>query len=359
MKRLVNYILKYVAPVCLMVLFLSSCSMMSEPEQDCDPKYKVRFRFDRNMLYADAFSTQVGEVNLYVFNELGELVWKGFEDGPALSIEGYSMDLPLAPGKYRFVAWCRKRNPNASDFELEEERSPSVPGDLRIRLQREYDLSIAHSSSDIHALFHGQLDNVELPDQPGEHEVLIPLTKDTNSIRIMLVHLNGKKIDKGDFSFKITDDNGYLNHDNSILEDENIEYRAWAKREGVASMNPPVANDPHRSIQAITPLNQLTRATLTEVHSLVAEMTTSRLQTTQRPILTVTRNSDKEKIIEVPIIDYFLMVKGEYHRPMDDNEYLDRQDDYSITFFLLDDGSWYKAVVDILSWRVVLQNADL
>ena len=53
------------------------------------------------------------------------------------------------------------------------------------------------------------------------------------------------------------------------------------------------------------------------------------------------------------------MVKGEYNRAMDDDEYFDRQDEYNMTLFMHDDGSWYKAVIDILQWRVVRQSSDL
>lgn len=330
--------------------------MMHEEELDCNPHYKVRFRFDMNMLYADAFPSQVGEVDLYVFDRDGNIVWKGHEEGPALAMEGYTMDLPLQPGNYDFVAWCRKRRDNASDFKMENERGPATPIDLRMKMARAYDeIDAAHSSTDLNALFHGSLTNVELPDTWGEHTVTVPLTKDTNSIRIMLVHLSGKKIHKEDFTIKISDTNGYLDSDNTILADEPIEYRTWAMTEGVAQTVIPGGGE----TRGVSSLDNPTRAPITAVHSLIGEMTTSRLQTCQTPMLTVIRNADQEKIIEIPLIDYFLMVKGEYHRPMEDNEYLDRQDDYTMTFFLLEDGSWYKSVVDILSWRVVLQNTDL
>lgn len=358
MKRLVKNIIRRLALSTVALVALSSCSMMTEDELDCSPHYEVRFRFDMNMLYADAFPSQVGEVDLYVFDTDGNIVWIGHEEGTVLTQEGYTMNLPLAPGKYNLVAWCRKRRPDASDFSIDGGRGPSTPIDVRMKMSRAYDndSQTANSSTDLHALFHGSVRNVELPDKWGTHTVTVPLTKDTNSIRIMLVHLSGKKINSEDFSFKITDNNGYLDHDNTILADEKIEYRPWAQREGVASTVLPGNGN---NTRGIFNLNEDTRAPITEVHSLVAEMTTSRLQTCQTPVLTVTRNSDNEKIIEIPLIDYFMMVKGEYHRPMDDDEYLDRQDDYNMTFFLLEDGSWYKAVVDILSWRVVLQNTDL
>ncbi len=338
---------------------LSSCSMMTEEEPDCTPYYKVRFRFDRNMLYADAFPSQVGEVDLYVFDQEGNLVWKGHEEGEILTQEGYLMDLPVPPGTYDLVAWCHKRHKNAAGFNLTGGDNPlhvNHVNHVKMKMTRGYEAGKAHSSTDLHALFHGKLTACELPDRWGTHIVTVPLTKNTNSIRIQLVHLSGKEIEKDDFDFMITDANGHLDHDNSILEDEEVEYRAWARRKGIANMLLPSGDENQGG--SITPLEAGSRS-VTPIHTIMAEFTTSRLQTCNNPILTIIRKSDGEKVVSIPIIEYFLMVKGEYHRPMEDDEYLDRQDEYNMTFFMHDDGSWYDSVIDILSWRVVRQSTDL
>lgn len=342
--------------VAMMAGVFGACSMIDDPVADCDPHYKVRFRFDMNMLYANAFSTQVSEVALYVFNPAGELVWSGSESGSALASEDYLMDLPIPPGTYDFVAWCGKQRPQARGFIMDGGSAPKNKEHLRMTLERERDELTAHSSTDLHALFHGKLSAVEMPTSEGVHIITIPLIKDTNSIRIMLVHLDGSPISKDDFDFKITDENGRIDHDNSLMADEQIEYRAWAKAEGVAQTVPPIATKAPMT-PGVTGL--ATKAPLTAVHSVVAELTTSRLQTCREPMLTVTRKSDGEQVIRIPLIDYFLMVKGEYNRHMDNDEFLDRQDDYSMTFFMYEDGTWYRQVLDILSWRVVLQSSDL
>lgn len=345
---------KNILPLVMAMLAMTSCSFIDEHDGDCNAYYKVRFRFDRNMLFADAFPSQVGEVDLYVLDSEGRIVWQGREEGEVLAEEGYLMDLPVKPGKYDLVAWARNRHENASDFNLHGGSAPTLAEDLKMTLQREYDGETPHSTTDIHALFHGIVKGIELPDTYGTHIVNMPLTKNTNSIRIMLVHLNGKEINPNDFDVKITDDSGHLDYDNTILDHEHIEYRAWAKQQGFIQTVIPSTGKSEAA--RITPL---TRADGTAVHSMIAEMTTSRLQTCRKPVLTVTRTSDGEKIIEIPVIDYFLMVKGEYKRPMADNEYLDRQDDYHMTFFLHEDGTWYKNVIDILSWRIVRQTPDL
>ena len=157
----------------LVILPLSSCSMMTEEEPDCNPYYKVRFRFDRNMQNADAFSSQVGEVDIYVFDTAGKLVWKGHEEGAALAEEGYVMDLPVAPGKYDIVAWCRKRQENAAGFTMAGVDNPVSFSDLRMMMDREERNGAVEegagsiSATDLDALFHGMIKNVELPDDWG------------------------------------------------------------------------------------------------------------------------------------------------------------------------------------------------
>ena len=69
-------------------------------------------------------------------------------------------------------------------------------------------------------------------------------------------------------------------------------------------------------------------------------------------------NDKGEKVLSIPLIDYALLVKGHYNRNMDNQEYLDRQDEYNMTFFL-DEGEWMSSVILINSWRVVINEEDI
>ena len=44
---------------------------------------------------------------------------------------------------------------------------------------------------------------------------------------------------------------------------------------------------------------------------------------------------------------------------MDDQEYLDRQDEYNLVFFLDADGDWLSSSIIINSWKVVLSETGL
>ena len=52
-------------------------------------------------------------------------------------------------------------------------------------------------------------------------------------------------------------------------------------------------------------------------------------------------------------------MKGYYNREMSDQEYLDRQDEYAMTFFIDEGYRWENTCIYINSWRVVLQDIEL
>ena len=191
--------------------------------------------------------------------------------------------------------------------------------------------------NDLTPVFHGMIKAQNLTLKSGTTpSITINLTKDTNVVRIVLQDNSGL-IDAKDFSYEITDDNGFLNYDNQALADDIIAYHPWFTHTGEADAE----------IDGVD--KSLTVA--------VAEMTVGRLFTSKKPRLTI-RNKEGEKVLSIPIIDYFLLVKGNYNRDMSDQEYLDRQDEYSITFFL-NNGTWVASTVIINSWRVALNNGNL
>jgi hypothetical protein len=76
------------------------------------------------------------------------------------------------------------------------------------------------------------------------------------------------------------------------------------------------------------------------------------------PVLHIRNRETGEDVFRIPVADYALLVKGYYREKMGDQEYLDRQDEYTMTFFL-DEGEWVSSVIYINSWRVVLNNSEL
>lgn len=68
--------------------------------------YRVKFRYDYNMKFADAFAHEVDVVTLYLLDADGRVVWQRTEQGEALAADGYAMIVDVEPGEYGLLAWC-------------------------------------------------------------------------------------------------------------------------------------------------------------------------------------------------------------------------------------------------------------
>lgn len=342
---------------------LSSCDgVIYEDLDPCSADYSLRFRWDHNMLFADAFKENVGSVAVFGFDADSEkLAWQINEKGEVLATDGYAMSLNgIKPGNYKVVAWCGLENDGIRDesFKVPEMViGQSTLTDLTCRMEREVRVDgTHHSSSDLYDLYHGVVDNVLIedantPDKSGNHIYTVNLKKDTNRVRIILQQLSGEDVNADDFTYTIEESNGYLNHDNSLLDDETITYHPWQKKSGVAGVLDP-EGETTRSAYSWLP----TRAE-GDVKVAIADLTMSRLIADRQSVLTVKRG-DGKTVARIPLTDYALLVKDNYNREMSDQEYLDRQDNYTLTFFLDANSNWLSASILINSWKVVL-NPDV
>lgn len=330
MKALLHILSK---TVCRLLLWLAALAVTScdgiiyDEEGDCEVTYQVKFRYDMNMKFADAFANEVKSVRLYAFDaDTEQLVWQS--DETMVNSEDFAINMDVPAGSYKLLAWCGLMN--GESFTLQE--------DLSCKLNRGHDAEgKARVDTDLAPLYHGTME-CSLPDEPGIHTYTMSLTKNTNVVRVVLQHLSGQSIDKEQFSFRITDTNGWMDTDNSLLTDEEVTYHAWHTESGTAGVE-------DRAV--------------TEVSAVIAELTVARLVEGQNPKLVITNNESGEEVVRIPLIDYALLVKGNYNRDMSNQEYLDRQDEYSMTFFLDENKTWMNAYIYINSWKVVLQHSDL
>ena len=65
-------------------------------------------------------------------------------------------------------------------------------------------------------------------------------------------------------------------------------------------------------------------------------------------------------MFSAPLIDLALMFKRSYYGDLTNQQYLDYQDEYVMTFFLNDENRWdITQGIYINSWHVVLQFTDI
>ena len=303
----------------LLLLVLFSCTSIDETLPEC--RLYVRFRYDYNMEFSDAFASQVNRVDVFVFDKDGTFVIKKSEQGETLG-GSYRMPLPLPAGEYRIAAWAGM----CDDFEMPEPvAGKTTLEELTVRMKREE--SLVHNKA-LNPLWYGGVQAVSFTGRQEQTET-VSLIKDTNKFRFILQKSGpGEELDINDCLFEIRADNGYYDWNNDLLDDDMISYRPYYLEK-------------------------------VEDVGIVVEMNTMRLLEHKKVYLTLTRKSDGKELMRIDLIPYLLLTKMEGHN-IPAQEYLDRQSEYAIVFFynpeLL---NFLSTKIVINGWTIWLKGEDL
>lgn len=303
----------------LLLLVLFSCTSIDETLPEC--RLYVRFRYDYNMEFSDAFASQVNRVDVFVFDKDGTFVIKKSEQGETLG-GSYRMPLPLPAGEYRIAAWAGM----SDDFEMPEPvAGKTTLEELTVRMKREE--SLVHNKA-LNPLWYGGVQAVSFTGRQEQTET-VSLIKDTNKFRFILQKSRpGEELDINDCLFEVRADNGYYDWNNDLLDDDMISYRPYYLEK-------------------------------VEDVGIVVEMNTMRLLEHKKVYLTLTRKSDGKELMKIDLIPYLLLTKMEGHN-IPAQEYLDRQSEYAIVFFynpeLL---NFLSTKIVINGWTIWLKGEDL
>lgn len=330
--------------VAAMAMGVASCnSMIYDDQGDCSVHYKLSFRFTKNILDADAFGSQVTNVNVAIYDGEGKMVYKKSENRTVTTENNYQMDIDIVPGRYDIVAWCEGTSviPDASSFVLDGQ---SI-GDLITGSGAHLDLlgieDDYYYNRDLNPLYHGTLTNVDFPDSYGIIEIdPIYLTKDTNHIVIQLQNMNGEPIDPDQLIFSLEASNNELDWQNNPVGDTKFCYNPWSVKSTFSTSADPA---PSRSSIAdgIIP------------NGVQAEFTTGRIIAGREQTLTVRVKDNVDPILSIPLIETLLLVRSNYQTAISNQDYLDRVDDYTLVFFIDEAYVWDKSRIFINNWRVV------
>lgn len=326
----------------LTLLTVSSCEKhwIFEGEGDCGIYYHIGFEYNYNMKFADAFAHEVNSLALYVFNQEGILMHEYIEsDKTKLSSGNFEIPLELKQGEYELLVWAGLMNQESFTLMADTQVGKTKIEELKTKLNRKTDASgNALVTEEILPLYHGY-SHLSVADEPGIYTKTISLMKNTNSVRVVLQELSDNKVDADRYIFEISEGNGaFYNWDNSFLNDQALKFSPWSVSAGTAEMP---------SLKATE-----------SVSVALAEFTIGRMRAGKSAILKVKDKETGKDVLRIPIGDYALLTKGNYNKNMSDQEFLDRQDEYVMTFFL-NQGEWVNSVIYINSWRVVINNTEL
>ena len=363
---------------------LTGCDMMKEDRSDCPTGLYVNFVYDYNTQRADMFKDHVGSVTLYVFDESDRLVAERTVSGGQLSVYGYSIhftEQELAPGhQYRLSALAMQKDWNdaLATAGAKYRKTTLATGDNRqqiaVSLDREamaanpnyYEVS---TEAPLDTLWHTlQVTTAYAANQPTatRHRenadgtvttnavetvsvesgvptyATVSLVRDTKHLNISLRELDRpEEVDADDYEVFILDANGDLDCENRVVKPaDSLVYRPYAQWTTTHDAGGEIGVE--RSAHYDLMFNRLMYSTTTD----------------ENAVLCIRRKSDGT---EVAVMDLpKILCEGRMlweiynYRPQ---EYLDREYDYRLEFFLRGD-KWVSVVIHVLSWSRRIQYFD-
>lgn len=403
------------AALCASLLGIASCSMMHEDLDPCptrDTGLFVRFVYDYNIQRADMFKDHVGCVKLLVYNEEGKLVAERTVSNDAaqqpLAQYGYTMhftndELP-AGHKYRLQAVGMQKDWDAAlQTPGAKYRMPAAvkdTADMRINLDRQPGVV---AGTQLHAVSHAApldtlwhtlkvttdciLDEADYKaEAPVQAKTLAPFTiypindqmvsvepekatyatvsmiRDTNHLNITVRQLDlPADLYEDDFEVTIVDNNPCLGSDNAVLPSDSVlytPYASWTTRfdknglflEGKrdeSTVNSENGND--ADVQRAAHYDIMFNRLVFNDDS----------QKSAKLCLRKRKTGEIAALINLPYILAQARTAYELYN-YTPQEYLDREYDYHLQFFLVG-AEWQYISVDInvLGWSKRIQNVDL
>ena len=316
------------------VLSFSSCDRLHEDIQPCPQGVRLRFVYDYNMEFANAFPSQVDCLTVFFYDSEGNYVTTQTNMTETdLSDENWRMTVDLAPGNYTVIAYGGMECQNSS-FSFTAQPSAIKMDQIQVELNP--DCLTQDEGVRLHDLFYGNLDVTVEQSDMEYREYTLYMMKDTNNLRVMLQQVDGSPINEADFDFKVVDDNTLMGWNNEVISTSNVDYRPWVHGNSSPGQLPEDGGD---------------------VTVAWAEMSFPRLVTYNSPRLIITRREDGVKVIDIPLNNYLLLMKSEAYASMPAQEFLDRESRWKMLFFL-QNGLWLRTQIEINDWIVRLNNTE-
>lgn len=321
--------MKFLNALAIFALALSFSSCVNDSLDDCPPLHKVRIRYDNNIEFKDHFKDQVKVVELYFYNDNGQLV-KTVREPVTNPTDDYTIEVEIPDDYYNIIAWCGIVDD--SQFEVTHDKDVKVITNNRCQLNfRTRDGESI--SEELRSLYHG-ICYADFRGLYGEEAAEISLTKNTNSLKVNLLRTDGSSVNPADFDIYVEDDNSLMRYDNAVISKGMVKYRPFHETE-------------------------ISSSRAGENDGLSVDFSLVRLLTGTGGRLVVARKSDGKRVIDIPLVEHLLLSKQFEFPLMEDFEYLDRKDEYDATFYLEPDDMWWKNIIYINSWRIIYQEATL
>ena len=326
-----TYLLRLLPVWAVLTLGLVSCEYIHEDLKPCD--HYLHFTYTHNMKFADAFQHELvcqeeaKTAELFIFDGDGKFL--SSQSLPTETLQENRIRLNLDPGKYKLLAWAGL---NDTDYTWTKPAAGESMDEWLMSVRQDEGVV----ARELSGLFQGTLE-LTIP-SGGETDTEFPLVKNTNKIRLALIDANsGTGLQADDFTILATTHNGDLNAQNQPVADETVLWKPYLQQvETVADTEGGTA------MQAV-----------------VAELNTMRLMVSSQTSLQLSHKGEEAPFLQVDLTDFLLLTQMESH-DLDAQEYLDRQDEYTIVVYLdIVDGKAHCLEIIVNDWTIRLDDVNL
>jgi len=308
------------------IFLVASCSWINDDEGECPYGFWLNLHYTYNILDVEAAPEYIKEVSIYIYDAAGNYVTRLDVNKAELDAKGHRVRVDgLSEGDYQFVVWSGISN-----------NEYAVSGDMGT--MDKFRLSLAslttNSKSQLPDLYYGYLSTVHYEDVYSEHDVY--MMKNTNQLSCLVVpSTQGVTINPANYNMKLVSANTTMDAYNNLTSSTLMTYEPFVK-------------------EAVT-INDSEYGTLDGIRFSISTLRLME-KTDCRIILENKETGNQVFNVSLPA---FIGTVGELYTNLDKTlsvqEYLDRQDFYTVVFFLSADlNSLFQ--MNVNSWRVRANN---
>lgn len=319
----------FLLPIIGIIILFSSCDWVNDDQSGCPSGTWLRISYTYNILDVDAAS-HVGDITIFVFDKNDTYVDRLDVDSVTLH-QGYCMvKVPFPEGTYHLLIWGGAGNPQTYQF-------PYLKTGVTERKSLLLSLLCDNEnqkSGKLNSLFYSSLENITISQ---EYQVFTAsLIKNTKNFSCVLQDETNRSLNEEDFSFTLESANGSMDHTNTPVGTELVHYPSYQKGISTISGHIPV------------------------VH---AQLNTLRIMKEDQTSLLIKHIPSGKVILHLPLTSYLLLSKPyKYIGEASDQEYLDRQDSYTLLFFIQSSETGVPQIcskMEVNGWIVRLNNSEL
>ncbi len=305
---------------------MTSCTWVKDDVDECPDGFWLNLHYTYNILDVEAVEKYINEVSVYVYDSVGSYVTRIDVPQATLASNHHRVKIEGLPhGVYQFVVWSGTVSNMYSISGAQSGKS-----DFRLALSKSDIVT-----SQLPNLYHGSLSKVEYNSLPASHDVY--MMKNTNQLACLVVSTaEDVVLDPKEYSMTVESANGVMDADNKLATSEVTTYKPY--------------------VQEAATVDDSEYGTLRGIRFAIS---TLRLMNDTDCRIKLTKSDTGESIFNISLPQYVGVI-GDLYTQLGDKklsvqEYLDRQDFYTIVFFLSDNVDQL-IQLKVNSWRVRAYN---